>query len=276
MHLAGERLDLGQCARRRIAAAGEHDHIGLADRLARPYRCFAAPHVDHQRRHMFEIVEPFGDFGRVEFAPRKHRAQARQIDDLGAGRRQPFAHPGFERRRQRLGSAIDQRHRSRPRRRPDRDQPRGFLGEAPRQCRHQRLDDGGRFLGELLVGGARQHQHAGIANGNDIGRARDICKEADLADQFAGAKLGERLEFAGPAHRERAMQHHEQCVRGAALRDQHFPAHEILTDHGVKGLEPLLRTQRSQQREIFQHVSPPKCRARSTHGGTQSIIRRRC
>ena len=149
MNLAGKSFDISQCARGRIAAAGEHDHIGLSDRLARPHRCFAATEIDHQRRHMFELVEPLGDFGRVEFALRKHGAQACKVDDLGAGRGQPLAHSGIERRRQRLGSAVDQRHRSCPRRRAKRDQARGFLGEAPRQRRQQRFDDGARRAGRL-------------------------------------------------------------------------------------------------------------------------------
>ena len=48
MHLAGESFDLGQSARGGIATAGEHDHIGLADCLACPCRCFAAAEVNHQ------------------------------------------------------------------------------------------------------------------------------------------------------------------------------------------------------------------------------------
>ena len=99
----------------------------------------------------------------------------------------------------------------------------------------------GRLLRKLLIGRARQHQHAGVADRDHIGGARHIGEEADLADQFAGAQFGDRREIAGPAHRERAMQHHEQGVRRLALRHQHLPAHEILADHGVKRLQPLFR-----------------------------------
>ena len=61
------------------------------------------------------------------------------------------------------------------------------------------------------------------------------------------------------------MQHHEQGVRRSALRHQHFPAHEILADHGAKSLQPLFGTERSEQREILRHAPPRKCRARLTH-----------
>ena len=223
MNLAGEGFDLRQGSRRRIASAHEHDHVGLADGLARPCRCFAAAEIDHQRCGMFELVEPVGDFGRIQRAPGKHGVEAGGIDDLGTGRGQPIAHAAIKRLRQRLESALDQRHRSCLRRRAQRGEARGLPGEALRQRREQRLDDGRGVLGELLVGGARQHQHAGVADRNHIGGARDIGEEADFAHQFAGAEFGDRFGIAGLAHRERAMQHHEQGVRRARLAPPAFP-----------------------------------------------------
>jgi len=106
------------------------------------------------------------------------------------------------------------------------------------------------LLRELPVGLARQHQHAGIADRNHVGGARDIGEEADFADDFAGTKHGDRRGRAGPAHRERTMQHHEQRVRRIALRDQHLPAHQILPNHGAKDLQPLLGIKRPEQRKI--------------------------
>src|SRR5712671_4858333 len=61
------------------------------------------------------------------------------------------------------------------------------------------------------------------------------------------------------------MQHHEQRVRGIALRDQHLPAHQILTDHGAKRLQALFRTERSKQRKLLQRVPPRKWGAPLTH-----------
>src|SRR5712672_3054242 len=61
------------------------------------------------------------------------------------------------------------------------------------------------------------------------------------------------------------MQHHEQRVRGIALRDQNLPAHQILTDHGAKRLQALFRTERSKQRELLQRVAPRKWGAPLTH-----------
>ena len=265
MNLAGKGLDLSQCGGRRIAAAREHDHVGLTDGLARPWRSVAAAEINHQRRGVFELVEPFGDVVCIERAPGKHRLEAGGVDNLGIDRGKPLAHPAIESARQRLQSAVDQRHRSRLRRGGEWRDARGLLGEPPRQRSQQRLDDGGGFLDQLLVGRTRQCQHAGVADGDHISRARDIGEEADLAHQLAGPELGDRLEIAGLAHRERTMQHQEKRIRGPALRDQHLPAHQILADHGVERLQPLFGTERSKQRELLQRGAPRKYRARSTH-----------
>ena len=265
MNLAGKGLDLRQCGGRRLAAAREHDHVGLTDRLARPWRGVATAEIDHQRRGVFEPVEPFGDVVRIERAAGKHRLQAGGIDDLGIDRGEPLAHPAIESARQRLHAAVDQRHGARLRRGGERRDARGLLGEPPRQRGQQRLDDGGGFLDQLLVGRARQCQHAGVADGDHVSRARDIGEEADLAHQFAGPKLGDRLAIAGLAHRERTMQHQEKRIRRPALRDQHLPAHQILADQGVENLQPLFGTERSKQREVLQGGAPRKYRTRSTH-----------
>jgi hypothetical protein len=170
----------------------------------------------------------------------------------------------------RLQSAVDQRYRSRLRRGGEWRDARGLLGEPPRQRCEQRLDDGGGFLDQLLIGRTRQGQHAGVADGDDVGGARHIGEEADLAHQFAGPKLGDRLEIAGLAHRERTMQHQEKRIRGPALRDQHLAAHQVLANQGVENLQPLFGTERSKQREVLQGGAPRKYRARSTHLGGPS------
>ena len=118
---------------------------------------------------------------------------------------------------------------------------------------------------KALVGGSRQHQHAGVADRDHIGGARNIGEEADFADQFAGAEFGERQGIPGPVHRERAMQHHKQRVRRIALRDQHFAAHEIPPNHRAEGLRALFGTERSKQREVLGSVSPAKRRIWSVH-----------
>ena len=265
MNLAGEGLDFRQCGGGRLAAAREHDHVGLTDGLARPRRSVAAAEIDHQRRGVFEPVEPFGDFVRIERAAGKHRLQAVGVDNLGFGRGEPLAHPAIEGGRQRLHAAVDQRHGARLRRRGERRDARGLLGEPPRQRRQQRLDDGGGFFDQLLIGRTRQCQHAGVADRDHVSRARAVGEKADLADQFAGPQLGDRLAIAGLAHRERAMQHQENRIRRPALRDQHLPAHQILANHGVERLEPLFGTERSKQRELLQGGAPRKYRTRSTH-----------
>ena len=265
MNLAGKGLDLGQCGGRRFAAAREHDHVGLTDRLARPGRGVAAAEINHQRRGVFELVEPFGDFVCIERAAGKHRLEAGGVDNLGIDRGEPLAYPAIESARQRLQAAVDQRHGARLRRGGEWRDARGLLGEPPRQRSQQRLDDGGGFLDQLLVGRARQCQHAGVADGDHIGRARDIGEEADLAHQFAGPKLGDRFAIAGLAYRQRTMQHQEKRIRRPALRDQHLPAHQILADHGVERLQPLFGTERSKQREFLQSGAPRKYRTRSTH-----------
>ena len=107
-------------------------------------------------------------------------------------------------------STVDQRHRSCLWRRARRREARRLLGESPRHRRQQRLDQSGGFLRQFLVGAARQHQHAGVADSDHIGGTRDIGEKPDLAHHFAGAELGDRLQIARSAHSQRAMQHHEQ------------------------------------------------------------------
>ena len=265
MNLAGEGFDVGQCSRGRLTAAGKHHHVGLPDCLACPGRGLVAAEIDHERRGVFELVEPFCNFMRIERASRKHRLQAGGVDDLGMGRGQPLAHPSIEGRGQRLDPATDQRHRPRLRRGAERSDTRGLPGEALRQRGEQCLDDRRRLGDELLIGCPCKCQHAGIANGDHVGGARHVGEEADLADQLAGAKLGDRLVKACLAHRERAMQHEEKRIRRPSLRDQHLPAHQILADHGVERLQALFGTERPEQREVFQRRAPGKDRARPTH-----------
>ena len=167
-----------------------------------------------------------------------------------------MTHAAIEVIRSRLVSALDQRHRPRLRRSADRGKARRLPGEAQRQRREHRLDDGRGVLGQLAIGGAGQHQNAGVADRDHIGGARDIGEEADFTHQFAGAKLGDRRGIVRFADRERAMQHHEQGIRGIALRHQHLPAHQILTHHRSKSLSPLFGTERSEQREVLGRVSP--------------------
>ena len=265
MNLAGEGLDFRQCGGRCFPAAREHHHVGLTDGLARPWRGVAAAEIDHQRRGVFELVEPFGDFVGIERAAGEHRLQTGGVDDLGAGRGEPIAHPAIESARQRLHAAVDQRHGACLRRRGKRRDARGLLGEPTRQRSQQRLDDGGGFLDQLLIGRTRQCQHAGVADRDHVSRARAVGEEADLADQFAGPKLGDRFAVAGLAHRERAMQHQEKRIRRTALCDKQLPAHQILADQGVENLQPLFGTERSKQRELLQSGVPRKYRTRSTH-----------
>ena len=161
---------------------------------------------------MFEPVEPVRDFGCIQRTPREHGVEAGRIDDLGIGCGEPFTNSAIERVRRGLAPAVDQRHGARLWRGADRREARGLLGEPPRQRREQRLDDGGGFLDELLIGRTRQCQHAGVADGDHISGARHVGEEADLAYQFAGPKLGDRLEIAGLAHRKRTMQHQEKRI----------------------------------------------------------------
>ena len=66
------------------------------------------------------------------------------------------------------------------------------LGKPQRERRQQRLGNGGRVFDERLIGRARQRQHAGVADRDDVGGAGKVGEEADFADQFAGAELGDR------------------------------------------------------------------------------------
>src|SRR5690242_13608851 len=113
MDLTGEGLDFSQGCRGRIPAAREYDHVGLPDRLVRPWRSLAAAKIADQRRGVFKLVEPFRDFVRIERAAGKHRLNAGGVDDLGIGRGEPLAYPALERAWQRLHSAVDQRHGAR-------------------------------------------------------------------------------------------------------------------------------------------------------------------
>ena len=265
MNLAGEGFGLRQRSRGRIATAREHDQVGLADSLARPRRRLAAAEIDHQRCGVLEFVKPVGDLGRIQAAAGKHGVEAGGIDDLGVDRGEPFTHAAIKSTRNRFAAGVDQGHGSCLRRCANRREARGLLGESPRQRREHRLDDRRGFLRQDLVGRARQHQNAGVADRNHIGCARDICEETDFADQFAGAEFGDRGGIPGSAHGQRAMQHHEQRIRGIPLRHEHLPAHEILADHCAKRLQPLFGAERPEQREVLRPVPPPKCRARSTH-----------
>ncbi len=234
----------------------------------------AAADVNHQRRDVFEFVEPVGDFARIQRAPGEHGFDTGGIDDLGIGRGEPIAHAAIKRVRHRLVSTVDQGHGSRLRRSPNRREASGLPGETQRERREQRLDDRRRIVCKLLVGGAGQHQHAGIADRNHIRGARNICEETDFADQFAGTEFGDRFDMAGPAHRQRTVQHHEQCVGRPPLRHQHLPAHEILTHHRAKGLQPLFGAKRPEQREVLRWTSPRKYRVRFIHGRPGSLTRR--
>jgi hypothetical protein len=49
------------------------------------------------------------------------------------------------------------------------------------------------------------------------------------------------------------------------LCNEHLPAHELPADHCAKSLQPLFRTERSEQREVLRYVPPRKCRTRSIH-----------
>ena len=147
MNLAGEGLDI-----RQHAGAGasprrdEHDHVGLANGLARPGRVFATAEINHQRRDLFDLVEPVGDFGRIQRPAGKHGFETGGIDDLGIGRGEPIAHAAIKRVRNRLVSTLDQGHGSRLRRSANRREARRLPGETQRERREQRLDDGRRVL----------------------------------------------------------------------------------------------------------------------------------
>ena len=96
MNLAGESFDIRQSSRRGISAAREHNHVGLADSLARPCRSFATAEVNYQWRGLFQFVEPVSDFGRIQRAPGKHGVDAGGIDDLGIGRGEPLTHSAIK------------------------------------------------------------------------------------------------------------------------------------------------------------------------------------
>src|SRR6266404_6350011 len=91
MNLASEGLDLRQRSRGRISTAREHDQVGLADSLARPWRCLAAAEIDYQRGCVFEFVEPVGDLGRIQAAAGKHGVEAGGNEHLGVDPREPLA-----------------------------------------------------------------------------------------------------------------------------------------------------------------------------------------
>src|SRR6476646_537137 len=57
VNLAGESLDIRQASHWRIAAAPEHNHVSLADSLARPGIGIAISEVNDQRRGVFKSVE---------------------------------------------------------------------------------------------------------------------------------------------------------------------------------------------------------------------------
>src|SRR6478609_3111401 len=92
VNLASESFELRQRSRGRVSTAREHDQVGLADRLARPWRRLAAAEIDHQGRGLFELVEPVGDLGRIQAAAGKHGVEAGGIDDLGVDAGKPFTH----------------------------------------------------------------------------------------------------------------------------------------------------------------------------------------
>src|SRR6266581_7768535 len=129
MNLAREGFDLRQGCGGRLSTAGELDHIGLADSLARPWRSFPTAEVNHQRRYVFERVEPVGDFGCIECAPGKYCVDAGGIDDLGVDRSQPLTNSALEIAWQGFVSTVDQRHGSCLWRRARRREARRLLGE---------------------------------------------------------------------------------------------------------------------------------------------------
>src|SRR5229473_6029503 len=96
MNLARESLDLRQGFRGRISPAREHDHVGLTDSLARPCRSFATAEVNHQRRGVFEFVEPVSDLRCIQRAPGKRCSDAGGIDDLGIGRGEPITYSAIK------------------------------------------------------------------------------------------------------------------------------------------------------------------------------------
>src|ERR1700730_10803223 len=107
MNVASESFDIRQSSRGRISTAREHDQVGLADSLARPCRGFATAKVNHQRRGVFEFVEPVSDFGCIQSAPRKHCVEAGGIDDLDIGRGEPITHSTIKGAWKRLPPALD-------------------------------------------------------------------------------------------------------------------------------------------------------------------------
>ena len=181
--------------------------------------------IDHQRCGIFELVEPLRDFVRIQRTAGKRCPEAGGIDDLGTDRQQvPSTHPAIKSARQRL----QVRRRSAPPSAPSATHETARCARSPwRSGAPSAASSASTMAGascdKLLVGGARQHEHAGVANGDHVGGARDVGEEADLADQFAGAKFGDRFEITGLAYRERAMQHQEQRVRGRVLAQRAFP-----------------------------------------------------
>src|ERR1700716_421033 len=107
MNLASESFDIRQSSCGRISTACEHNHVSLADSLARPCQSLATAEINHQRRGVFEFVEPVSDFGCIQRAPRKHCVDAGGIDDLGIGRGEPITHSAIKSAWQRFASAVD-------------------------------------------------------------------------------------------------------------------------------------------------------------------------
>ena len=209
MNLASEGFDIRQRPGGRISAAGEHHHIGLADRLARPRRSFTTAEVNHQRRDLFDLVEPISDLGCIQRPSGKHCVDTGGIDDLGTGRGKPIKQRAIISDWRRLASALDERHRPCLWRGANRGETRRLLGQPPRERREQGLDDGRGVLRKFLVSCARQHEHAGVSDRNHVGGARDICEKADFADQFAGTEFGDRCRMVGSTYSKRTVQHHE-------------------------------------------------------------------
>jgi hypothetical protein len=107
VNLAGESLDIRQASHWRIAAAPEHNHVSLADSLARPGIGIAISEVNDQRRGVFKSVEPVSDIGRIRSSPGKLGIDAGDIDDLRIGGGEPKAHSTIKGARQQLASTFD-------------------------------------------------------------------------------------------------------------------------------------------------------------------------
>jgi len=72
-------------------------------------------------------------------------------NNLGIGRREPITHSAIKSAWQRLATAVDQCHCSGLRRRANRRDTRGLLGESPRERRQQGFDNGRSVLRKILV-----------------------------------------------------------------------------------------------------------------------------